>query len=118
MVQHALWIVPAIYVVIAALTAVPSGEPGWAAASACLGVATLMALGPLAAAALIFTRAFPSASLWRGATVGALAGLSGAIGIHAHCPYQSWSHLLLAHGPVLAVGAILGGLFGRTLGRT
>jgi hypothetical protein len=116
-VQHALWIVPAVYVVVATLAARPAGEPGWAAGSTCLVVAGLMALGPLAAAALIFARAFPSASTWRGAAVGALAGLSGAIGIHAHCPYQSWGHLLMAHGPVIVVGAVLGGLFGRTRGR-
>lgn len=119
-VQHALWIVPAIYVLAAALSAAaagPSGEPGWGAVRTCLGVASLMALGPLAAAALIFARAFPSASPWRGAAVGALAGLAGAMGIHAHCTYQVWDHLLLAHGPVIAVGALLGALFGRTLGR-
>ena len=120
-VQHALWVVPAVYVIVAIL-AEPSqpagaGDPGWPAASTCLVLAGLMALGPLAAAALIFARAFPSASTWRGAAVGALAGLSGAIGIHAHCPYQSWGHLLMAHGPVIVVGAILGGLFGRTRGR-
>jgi hypothetical protein len=120
-VQHALWVVPAIYVVgILLVDGSSAGVEiplGWETARACLGVAVLMALGPLALMATLLRGSFASAPALRGAAVGALAGFAGTIGIHAHCPARSFGHLLVAHGPAIVLGAIAGGLFGRLGGR-
>lgn len=117
-VQHALWIIPAIYAAGVLLVGATSGGPPleWASLRGCLAVSHVMAFGPLAAAAVLLRRSFLSASTWRGAAVGALAGLGGSLGVHAHCPAPSFDHLLLAHGPSILVGGILGAIFGRTRG--
>jgi hypothetical protein len=117
-VQHAVWIVPAAYVAGAVLVAVPSEAPlTWASIRSCLALSTLMTLGPLAAAALFLRGSFLSAPGWRGAAVGALTGLAGSIGIHAHCSCQVIGHLLAAHGAAILIGAAAGAALGRLGGR-
>jgi hypothetical protein len=116
-VQHAVWIVPATYALGAALVASPEGPLSWASVRTCLALSTLMALGPLTAAALFLRGSFLSAPGWRGAAVGGLAGLAGSIGIHAHCPLHSVGHLLAAHGTAIVVGAAAGAALGRLGGR-
>jgi hypothetical protein len=118
-VEHALWIVPAVYLVGVVLLAAPGPEVplSWATARSCLGLANLMALGPLIGAAMFLRRSFTSAPELRGGAVGALAGLWGTIGVHAHCPVQATSHLVVAHGASIAVGAAVGAALGRLLGR-
>jgi hypothetical protein len=118
-VQHALWLVPAAYVAAVLLVspAGPGGPPfGWATVRGCLCIAHLMAVGPLAAAAVVLRRSFVSASAWRGAAVGTLAGLAGSLGVHAHCSITSLDHVLAAHGPAILIGALLGGILGRARG--
>jgi hypothetical protein len=117
-VQHALWVVPAVYAAGVLLVGAPiSGPPvAWATLRGCMAIAHLLAIGPLAAAALLLRRSFFSASAWRGAAVGALAGLGGSLGVHAHCPVPALDHLLMAHGPSILVGAALGAFFGRAKG--
>jgi hypothetical protein len=116
-VQHTLWIVPALYVIVVVAAGLSSGPPfGWGTIRGCLAIANLVALGPLAAAAVVLQRSFLSASGWRGAAVGALAGLSGSLGVHAHCPVPAFDHLLASHGPSILLGAILGGILGRARG--
>jgi hypothetical protein len=118
-VEHALWIVPAVYLVGVALVAAPvEAVPlSWASVRSCLGLANLMALGPLLGAAMFLRRSFTSAPALRGGAVGALAGLWGTIGVHAHCPCQAMSHLVVAHGLSIVIGAALGAALGRLLGR-
>lgn len=118
-VEHALWIVPALYVISAIAMSAANGDPpfAWSSVGACLTLTGVMSLGPLAAAALLLRGSFLSASTRRGAAVGALAGLTGSIGIHLHCPDASLGHLLAAHGPSIALGAILGAVLGRMRGR-
>lgn len=117
-VQHAVWLVPAAYALGAVIVAVPAEGPfTWASIRACLCLSTLIALGPLAAAAFFLRGSFLSAAGWRGAAVGALAGLSGSLGIHAHCPVQGAAHLLVAHGAAIAIGAVAGAALGRAKGR-
>lgn len=118
-VQHAIWIVPAIYAITVLITASPSGDPplGWATIRGCLSLSAVMAAGPLLAAAVILRRSFLSASGSRGAAVGALAGLAGSFGIHVHCPIPSVDHLLAAHAPAILLGALAGAAFGRARGR-
>jgi hypothetical protein len=116
-VQHAAWIVPAAYALGAALVASPDGPVTWLSVRFCLVSSTVMALGPLTAAALFLRGSFLSAPGWRGAAVGGVAGLAGSIGIHAHCPIHSIGHLLAAHGAAIAVGVAAGAALGRLGGR-
>jgi hypothetical protein len=118
LVQHALWIVPAIFVVAVLATGAKSGDPplSWATIKGCLAMANVAALGPLVIAALLLRHVFLSGAAWRAAAVGALAGLSGSLAVHAHCPVGSLDHLLAAHGPSIVVGAVLGAIFGRMRG--
>ncbi|APR80368.1 Hypothetical protein A7982_05715 [Minicystis rosea] len=118
-VQHAIWIVPAVYVgLVIAVGDGASGAPfGRGTVPGCFGLAHLMAVGPLLGAAILLRRSFLSASAWRGAAVGSLAGLAGSLGVHAHCSVPALDHVLLAHGPAILVGAVLGGILGRTRGR-
>lgn len=118
-VQHAVWVVPAAYVAGVFLVAVPEGESlTWASMRTCLALSTAMALGPVIGAALFLRRSFLSAPGWRGAAVGALAGLGGSIGVHAHCPCQSLGHLLAAHGAAIGLGAVAGAALGHLGGRS
>jgi hypothetical protein len=117
-VQHALWVVPVAYAIGVAVFAGPGDGPlTWDGVRGCMIISTLIAVGPLAAAAVLLRGSFLSAPGWRGAAVGALAGLAGSIGIHAHCPAQGLSHLLAGHGTVIAAGAALGAALGRIGGR-
>lgn len=117
-VQHALWIVPAVFVAAVLVTSVEPGDPplSWATIKGCLAMANLAAAGPLVVAALLLRHVFLSGATWRSAAVGALAGLSGSLAVHAHCPVGSLDHLLAAHGPSIAIGAVLGAIFGRMRG--
>jgi len=117
-VQHAVWVVPAAYALGAGLIAAPSHVPlAWATVRTCIGVSTVIALGPLAAAALFLRGSFLSAPGWRGAAIGGLAGLAGSIGVHAHCPLHDIGHLLTAHGAAIGLAAVAGALLGRLGGR-
>jgi hypothetical protein len=117
-IQHAGWIVPAANALGALIVAEPAEGPlTWASIRGCLCLSTLIALGPLGAAALFLRGSFLSAAGWRGAAVGGLAGLAGSLGIHAHCPVQGVGHLLAAHGAAIAIGAAAGAALGRAGGR-
>lgn len=83
----------------------------------CLSFALVLALPPLALAALVLRRALVNAPALRGALVGAVCGLAGSVGIHAHCPVVTVSHVLLAHGLPVAALAAVGALFGHRRGR-
>lgn len=83
----------------------------------CLSFAFVLALPSLAGAILVLRSAFVNAPALRGAVVGAVCGLAGAVGIHAHCPVVSHSHVLLAHGLPIFVLAGVGAVFGVLRGR-
>jgi hypothetical protein len=97
--------------------AAPNVPIHWSNVIGCLSWAHVLAVGPLLVAALIFRRSFLSFPAWRGAVVGAACGLGGAIGIHAHCVVETASHVLVAHGLVIAVSALLGAALGARQGR-
>jgi hypothetical protein len=118
-IQHTVWIVPAAYVAGVVLIGVPGVEPvTWGSIKSCLGLSSLLTMGPLAAAAFLLRGSFLSAPGWRGAAVGGLSGLLGSAAIHAHCPCQAPSHLLAAHGTAIALGAVAGATLGRLGGRS
>jgi hypothetical protein len=97
--------------------AAPSVPIRWANIVGCLSWAHILAIGPLVVAAMIFRRSFLSFPAWRGAVVGAACGLGGAIGIHAHCAVETASHVLVAHGMVIVISALLGAVLGARQGR-
>ncbi len=118
-VQIVLLALATVYVagVLVRDAAEPNVPIHWSNIVGCLSWAHLLAVGPLLVAALIFRRSFLSFPAWRGAVVGAACGLGGAIGIHAHCVVETASHVLVAHGLVIAVSAFLGALLGAHQGR-
>jgi hypothetical protein len=118
-VQHAVWIVPVAYVAGICAVAVPEPDPfTWSSLRGCLGISSLLTLGPLCAATVLLRRTFLSAPGWRGAAVGGLCGFLGAAGVHAHCPCQSLGHQLAAHGIAIALGAVAGAGLGRLGGKS
>ncbi len=85
--------------------------------SVCLSFAVVLALPALVGAALVLRSSFLNAPVLRGAMVGAVCGLAGTAGIHAHCPVVTPSHVLLAHGPPILLFAALGAVIGMRRGR-
>lgn len=119
LVQHAVWIVPAAFVAGALIVSRPDEVPlTWHTVRTCLVMSSVMAVGPFTAAAVLLRGSFLSAPGWRGAAVGALTGLAGSVGIHAHCPCQTISHLLTAHGAAILFGAAAGAGLGVLGGRS
>jgi len=115
-----LWSVPAIFVASAlawSLDASPFTLT-WANARACLGLCTVLGAGPLFLACVLFRRAFAVMAPWRLALLGAVCGLSGSIGCQAHCPIGAASHVLVAHGLPIVIGALIGAAYGALRGRT
>jgi hypothetical protein len=92
-----------------------SGEAS--AALVCTSLGALFTVAPLGAIVVVLARSFVSASALRGAALGAVAGLAGAVGIHAHCPREGLVHALLGHGLPIVVASALGALGGRLRGR-
>jgi hypothetical protein len=122
-IPRALNVVQTIFAVVLvafATLAVALANPNGAGAmhtSGCLTSGILMSVVPLIGAALYLRRSFTTAPAWRGATVGAICGLAGAVGIHAHCPLSTMGHVLIGHGLPIALGALLGALWGAWRGR-
>jgi hypothetical protein len=83
----------------------------------CASFALLIGLPSLLCATFVLKRSFLNAPALRGAVVGAVCGMAGAVGIHTHCPVVTTSHVLLAHGLPIVVFAALGALFGARRGR-
>ena len=118
-VQLILLALAAVYVagVIVRDATAPNVPIHWSNVVGCLSWAHILAVGPLLVAATIFRRSFLSFPAWRGAVVGAACGLGAAIGIHAHCVVETASHVLVAHGLVIVVSALLGAALGARQGR-
>jgi hypothetical protein len=73
---------------------------------------------PVAALFWLFARrGAPLSAELLGTTIGAIAGLAGVTVLQFTCSLQQAGHLLLGHGSVLVVSAILGLLTGRVMGR-
>jgi hypothetical protein len=99
---------------VVAVALAPSSPMDWWGSRACVGLSSLMSLGPLGLAALALRRSLAGAATWQGAAIGAVSGLAGTIGVHAHCPVQASMHVLLAHGFPIALGAAVGALLGKS----
>lgn len=104
----------------AAVVVAHAGVSTWGDSSgvvACVALGALFALAPLGAIVVVLARALATAAALRGAALGAVAGLVGAVGIHAHCPREGLLHTLLGHGLPIVVCSALGALAGRLRGR-
>jgi hypothetical protein len=94
---------------------VPLTLPTW---GGCMSLATGIGLGPLLISLYLFRRAFVAAAPWRLGLLGAVCGLAGTIGCQAHCPLgHAFSHVSLAHGLPILVGALAGLAWGHWRGR-
>jgi hypothetical protein len=120
-IQMVLVAVPVLFVipVLIVSVGVPDGPLGlrWHEGGECLTITSLIGVGPLFFALFVLQGSFPSIPGARGAVVGVLAGLFGAVGMHAVCAYQARGHLLVAHGAPILLLAALGGVFGLLRGR-
>jgi len=115
-------IVAALPIVFLALALLPSIDAppqvfSWPAARMCMFHASGVAAVPLLIAAALFRRSLLCAAGWRGAAIGGLFGLSGAMVIHSACPALDATHVLVAHGVTILGGAALGAALGALGGR-
>jgi hypothetical protein len=120
-IQIVLAAIPILFVVPVLIVSggAPDGPLGlrWSEGGECMSVGSLMGIGPLLLASFALQRSFPSIPAARGAAIGILAGLFGAVGIHAVCAAHARGHLLFAHGAPILLLSVLGCLFGVLRGR-
>jgi hypothetical protein len=83
----------------------------------CFDITVAWAAIPLLAAALTLRGAFPTASRWRSALVGAGAGLFAGATMNLHCSNIAPVHVLLGHGLPVAIAALVGALVLAALAR-
>lgn len=95
-----------------------TGSSSLVGAFVCLDITVAWSVVPLVFGAIALRGAFPAASIWRSALVGAAAGLFAGATINLHCPNVAHFHLLVGHGlPVIAaalIGAFALSRFSRT----
>jgi hypothetical protein len=89
----------------------------WDTIRPCLLIASLFASGLLVLAASLLYRSFTALPAWRGAVIGASLGLLGTTTAHLHCAVRAGSHVLVAHGGSIALGAAIGAALGALRGR-
>jgi hypothetical protein len=114
---------PIVFAVVGLLW-LPSGAPGsfgevgpWGPVMKCLSLGLLVALPMLMVGLWAMRRAFPSASGWRAAALGAGLGLVGSVVLTAHCGIQLGGHVALAHGLPIVIAALLGAALGSKVAR-
>jgi hypothetical protein len=81
----------------------------------CFGVALAIATVPALGVLLALRRTLPLGARSIGAAAGAFGGALGGLVLHLHCPFTLASHVALAHGGAVAVGALLGALLAPLL---
>ncbi len=89
----------------------------WRSLGGCFAITSLASAGPMLFACLVLRRTFLTAPVLRGAAVGLVAGMIGAIVAFSHCPIEAASHLLLPHGLPIVLCSAAGALFGARWGR-
>jgi hypothetical protein len=95
------------------------GDPlFWRHAATCMAVTGLLALGPLALGLWAFRNSFAASAGWRTAAIGVAAGGLSAATMSLACPYTAATHLIVGHGLVMIVAALLGALLAPVLARS
>jgi hypothetical protein len=114
---------PILFIVVGLLW-LPQGSPSsfgqigpWGAVMSCVLLGLLVALPMVLVGVWAMQRAFPSASGWRGAALGAGLGLVGSVALTAHCGSLFGGHVALAHGLPIVVSALLGAVLGSRVAR-
>lgn len=102
---------PAAFGILAATAPAPrpelAGEGSGVRILLCLDLTLLWTVLPLACAALCLRHAFPTASRWRSALVGAAAGLLASGIMNLHCPNVNRLHIALGHGFPIVIAVIV-----------
>ena len=91
-------------------------EPFLAHGLRCFAWTAVYSLGPLVLAAWAFRRSFVAAPVWRSAALGMACGAIGAATMSLVCSVGSPAHVLVGHGGMMFVGAVVGGLLGNRFG--
>lgn len=90
----------------------------WRHAAGCMAVTAILALGPMALGLWAFRRSFAAAAAWRTAAVGVAAGALAAATMSLACPITTATHVILGHGLVMIVAALIGALVAPALARS
>lgn len=100
-------------VLLAALVILLVGTRGGVGPGSCLRHGLLGAVVPWLVSVILLARGFPTAPVVTGGIGGMVAGLWGVSMLHLTCPMTTGPHLMLWHGGVLVVSAIVGAVTGR-----
>jgi len=79
----------------------------------CIMNGAVLTAGPVALAATAWRRAFPAASEWRTAALGAACGSLGATALAVICADGSALHVILGHGAAIVLGGLVGAVLAR-----
>jgi hypothetical protein len=111
---------PLFFVAATVLAAPPDGGDPlfWRHAAGCMAVTAILALGPMALGLWAFRHAFAASAGWRTAALGVAAGALSASTMSLACPITAAGHVLLGHGVVMLVTALVGGLLAPLLARS
>jgi hypothetical protein len=117
----ALAVAAPLFFAVATALAAPAGagDPRfWRHAAGCMAVTAILASGPLALGLWAFRHAFAAAAGWRTAAVGAAAGALSAATMSLACPITAADHVIVGHGVVMIVTALIGGLLAPIVARS
>jgi hypothetical protein len=106
--------------VVGTLLASPLGAEGpgfWGRAVRCIAVTSVLAAAPIAVGLWAFRHAFAAAAPWRSGLLGVSAGALAATTMSIACADGNAMHVLIGHGAMLIVGAIVAASVGRLVTR-
>lgn len=111
---------PIVFLLGTLIVAPPGGQDAlfWRHAAICMAVTALLALGPMALGLWVFRNAFAAVAGWRTAALGIAAGGLAAATMSLACPITAATHVILGHGLVMVVAALIGALLGPALARS
>ena len=113
---------PALFVVatIALSSAAPVGESDsgsfWLHCFRCFAWTSLYSAGPMVLAGWAFRRSFVVAPAWRTAALAMACAATGAATMTFVCSVGSPAHVLIGHGGMMFVAALIGAALGRRFG--
>jgi hypothetical protein len=111
---------PLLFVAATAVAAPPNGGDPlfWRHAAGCMAVTAILAVGPMALALWAFGHAFAAAAGWRTAALGVAAGALSTATMSLACPITAATHVILGHGVVMIVTALVGALVAPFVARS
>jgi Negative regulator of sigma F len=105
--------------VVAAVVPVGEDDTGsfWGHCLGCFAWTSLYSAGPLVVAGWAFRRSFVAAPAWRTAALAMACAASGAATMSVVCSVGSPAHVLIGHGGLMFVAALVGAGLGRRFGQ-